>query len=98
MSVTTLPEAGIINIEELFPYEELDDPEHHTHIINPPSNLHIWKPGMEAQDIVDIARASNQEVVALCGFRFIPKHNPEKFDACSTCIDIAGGIMREEGE
>ena len=79
--------------ESIIPYEETDDhPERLTHIVNPPANLHIFQPGMEAQDIVDIARATGQEVVTLCGHRFVPKRNPEKYDVCQTCMDIARQI------
>lgn len=85
--------------EELIPYEDVQDyGEHKAHIVNPPKNLHIWQPGMEGQDVVDIARATGQEVEALCGYRFIPKRNPDKYDACRACMDIAGEIMRGEGE
>lgn len=72
--------------------------EHLAHIINPPNNLHIWFPGMSSQDIVKIARENNIEVVALCGYIFVPKQNPEPLDACTTCIDIAGELMRSKGE
>lgn len=95
----TLTDEGVITDLEILPYEEAQDyGEHKTHIINPPANLHIFQEGMEAQDIVDIARATGQEVVALCGFRFIPKRNPDKYDACQLCIDKAGEIMREMWE
>lgn len=81
------------------PYEEVapGDNERLTHIINPPSNIHIWEPGMSSQDIVDIARATNQEVVSMCGKRWVPKYNPEKFDVCPTCMEIAGSIIRDMG-
>lgn len=89
----------IDNETDLIPFEEPDpNREYRAHIVNPPANLHIWEPGMEAQDIVDIARATGQHVVALCGYKFIPKHNPDKFDACDVCMRIAGDIMSELGE
>lgn len=91
-------ENDTTTIEELFPYEESDDPTRKTHIVNPPKNIHIWREGMSMQDVVDIARATGQEVVALCGYRWVPKHNPDKFDVCQTCMDIAGQLMREKGE
>lgn len=85
--------------EDLIPYEEPDPQrEYKAHIVNPPANTHIWQPGMEAQDVVDVARVKGLEVVALCGYKFIPKHNPDKFDACEACMKIAGDIMREAGE
>lgn len=94
----TQPEAGIINIEELFPYEEPADPETKAHIINPPANVHLWRKGMEAQDVVDLARSLEVEVEALCGHVFVPKHNPDVLDVCDPCIKIAGDIMKELGE
>lgn len=85
--------------EDLIAYEEPDPKrEYKAHIVNPPANVHIWEPGMTAQDIVDIARATGQHVVALCGYKFVPKHNPDKLDACEICIEIAGHIMRGMGE
>jgi hypothetical protein len=83
---------------ELIPYEESKAPDTKAHIVNPPANMHIFQPGMEAQDIVDIARATGNFVVALCGYKFIPRHNPDKHDACERCIEIAGDIIRSEGE
>lgn len=88
-------DADILNI--IAPYEDSDDPNRKTHVVigqaSPPINTHIWKPGMSGQDIVDIARAMIIEVTALCGYTWVPKHNPEKFDACETCIRMAGQMM-----
>lgn len=78
-------------------YEENNDPEWRTHIINPPMNNHIWRFGMTARDVVDIARIRGVELVALCGFKFVPKHDPENYDACKPCMDAAGIIMKEMG-
>ena len=81
------------------PYEDTDDgDEHRTHIINPPNNLHIWKPGMDIRDVVTIARETGQTVTALCGYTWVPKRNPEKYDACGNCMDLAGKMMQERGE
>lgn len=95
----TLPDTADVT-EELIAYEEAPDDgaDRKTHIVNPPKNLHIWQPGMEAQEIVNIARFTGQEVVALCDYRWVPKHNPEKFDICQACMDIAGELMRSKGE
>lgn len=88
----------IVEDTDLVPYEEDNDPKRRTHIINPPSNLHIWKPGMSTQDVVDIARFYDLEVIALCGYTWIPKHNPEKYDVCEPCFKIAGDLMRGANE
>lgn len=76
-------------------YEEVVD-EHNemlTHVINPPSNTHIWEPGMSAQDVVDYARAQGWWVIALCGKKWVPKRNPDKYPACKTCMDIAANLI-----
>jgi hypothetical protein len=94
----TEQEVGRVVLNEIAPYVDDNDPNRRTHIVNPPNNLHIWKIGMEAQDIVDIARLRGLEVTALCGYKWVPKHNPEKFDVCEACFKIAEQIMRSEGE
>lgn len=81
------------------PYEDVDDgKDHMTHIINPPRNIHIWVPGMTSQEIVQIARAHNMTVIALCDYEWVPKRNPEKYPVCQPCMDIAGELMRGAGE
>lgn len=85
-------------IIELDLYEDTDDGnEHLTHIVNPPGNTHIWQIGMSSKDVVDIARWNGIEITALCGYKFVPKRNPEKYPACQSCFDIAGAIMSEDG-
>ena len=95
-----MPEIDTEDLTILVPYEDSDDPNRRTHIVSPPENLHITNgdPKMLAQDVVDIARVIGQEVVALCGYKWVPKHNPDKFDACEACMTIAGHIMRGLGE
>lgn len=87
-------------VDEAQQYEDIQDEhsEHLTHIVNPPSNLHIWKQGMSAQEIVDIARAKGLQVVALCGKVWVPKRNPDKYDVCLTCVEIAAELMRGNNE
>ena len=84
--------------DAILEYEESNDPDRKTHIINPPKNLHIWEPGMTSREVVLIARATGQEVVALCDYRWVPKHNPEKYDVCEVCLSIAGELMKQAGE
>lgn len=92
----TIVQPGLDIFEEAIPYEETDDPNILTHIINPPKNIHIWQPGMTTQELVDIARAGGIEIEALCGHRFIPKHNPDKPDPCKACFEIAGFMLGDE--
>lgn len=94
----TLTQLEMLTVEELAPYEENNDPNHRTHIVRPPENKHIYQPGMSAQDIVDTARLLGVEVVCLCGFRFVPKANPEKHDVCESCMKIAQKLMAQNGE
>lgn len=102
MSVTQIEPSTleIVDLGEIVePYEDDDDPNRKTHLINPAMNLRIQRiyGRMEAQEIVDTARLFKHEVVALCGHKWIPVHNPEKYDACEPCFKIAGDIMRSEG-
>lgn len=98
MPVDLSPIIDTSTIEDVTPYETTENPDTKAHIVNPPQNTHIWQPGMTSQDIVNIARLKGYHVVALCGYRFIPRYNPDKHDACEPCIKIAGDLMRAEGE
>lgn len=97
MTTEQIFEVGTDIQEMLFPYEETDDPNKRAHIVNPPMNSHLpwFRPGMSGQDVVDTARLMGDEITALCGYKFVPKHNPEKMDACEPCFKVAGDIMRE---
>lgn len=86
--------------DQIIPYEETSDPNIRTHIVNPADNIdfqHQYGRCETAQEIVNLARMIGVEIVALCGYKFVPKHNPDKPDACEACIKIAGEIMRSEG-
>lgn len=96
--VETETDFGTDILDIVAPYEENNDPNHKTHIVNPPGNLHLWREGMSAQDVVNLARMRKIEIVALCGYRWIPMHNPEKFDVCDSCMREAGNLMRGAGE
>lgn len=84
------------SLEDLVVYEETDDPDTKAHIINPSMNLHIWQPGMSSQDIVNIARLRGVFVNALCGYRFIPRHDPDKHAACDPCLKAASDMIRKD--
>lgn len=98
--IKTLPsdDTSFSIMDVVAPYEENGDPDHRTHIVRPVENKHIHLSGMSSQDIVDMARLHRVEITALCGYTFIPKHNPEKFDACEACMTIAGNLMRGNNE
>lgn len=85
-------------LEEQPVIKETNEESHFTHIVNPPNNLHIWVPGMEIQEMVNIAKRKELPLKALCGFVFVPKNDPEKYPACPECISVAGDLMRSAGE
>lgn len=99
MSIAT-EESVDIEIEVVVaPYDDTSDGnEHHTHIINPPNNVHIWAVGMTAKEVVTIARVNGLPVTALCGYQWVPKRNPDKYPACEKCMDEAHNLMRGKGE
>lgn len=77
----------------------------YTHIVSPPENHGIFSflmrhgnPDPSAKDIVDEARDHGWRVTALCGYSWIPDDDPEKYDACQICMDVAGMHMRNAGE
>lgn len=101
---TLMPETEVDidldSMREMFPYDDTDDGKNHkTHIVRPWDNKQIdgWM-HLSGQDVVDQARMLGWEITALCGYKFIPMRNPEKYEACSQCIDIAGHIMSNQGE
>lgn len=98
--MTVIDEAIEIEIDQSLEDHKQAKLEQHrkAHIINPPNNMHIWRPGMTSKMIIDIALARGVAVVALCGHKFLPKHNPEPYPSCETCFNMAGIIMREAGE
>lgn len=96
---TTLENTDLDIFTDLTPYEDVNDgKDHRTHIVNPNRNPHIYQVGMTAQDIVNIARSNGYKVVALCGYTWVPKRNPEKYDVCEECFHIAQEYMAEDGE
>jgi hypothetical protein len=79
--------TGLIEITDAEKYEDNDDPNLRTHIIVAGDNEHIWNDKMNAQQVVDLARLTKVILTAVCGYEFIPKHNPEKYELCSKCAD-----------
>ena len=94
MSTTMAPLD--IAMEDIAPFEKGAPPHAKAHIVNPPANTHIWAPGMTMQEVVDIARMTGQEVVALCGHRWVPKLDPAALDVCETCLDRAHRLLESE--
>lgn len=89
--MTTATPDSAVDIElTLVPFEQNDDPNHRSHYVRPADNgvLRADDP-TTAQDIIDTARLAGTEVVALCGFRWVPKANPKSYPVCDACLDIA---------
>lgn len=84
-----------LEAREVIPYVD-DGKDRLTHIINQADNTHIWVPPMTTQDIVDTARMLGEYVIALCGYKWVPLHDPEKYPVCETCINIANKIIELE--
>lgn len=96
MSVIHETKQELGSITDLFPYEEDNDPNRKAHVVRPLENQHITEgQPMTGQSVVDIARMTSQHVVALCGYTWVPKYNPDSFDACEACLKIAERIMGE---
>lgn len=94
MSTQTIePETitGEITDVEIVPYEDSDDPERRTHLVRGIDNG--YPEGFPSQDVVDLARLAETEVVALCGYTWVPKHNPDKYPACQRCFEVAASLM-----
>lgn len=83
-------EDSLKELEE--PYVDDDNPNLRTHIVRPYENGHIYMPGDTAKEIVARARFLQVEVVALCGHRWVPQHNPKNYDSCDPCFKIAAEI------
>lgn len=107
MSTTTMdpevihaPTIDVSDLEAQFnPYEDDGNSTHKSHYVSPADNIAFqMKYGRfnSGQALVDTARLLGEEVVALCGFRWVPKANPAKFPVCEACAKIAGDILLGE--
>jgi hypothetical protein len=82
---------------EVVPFEDTDDPAHRSHYVRPADNGHrTHEDPTTAQDIIDLARLTGSEVVALCGYRWVPKANPKKYPVCPACVEIGAAILSGE--
>lgn len=95
-----------MQVEEVVQEQTTTGNQKYTHIVSPPENIGIFAFLQEvekvesptAQDIVDFARKHVIHVKALCGYEWVPDDDPEKYDACQICMDVAGMHMRNAGE
>ena len=94
----------LTELEQQFETKEQTQKEnkHYVHIINPADNIRVQvhaDMSMTAGEIVAYAKHHRLEVVCLCGYKFVPSRNPEAVnDTCPICLDVAGMLMRNEGE
>jgi len=58
------------------------DGEHRAHIVKRPADR------TSAEAWVTEARVLGLEVEALCGYRWVPARNPEKYPVCELCRDV----------
>lgn len=89
---TTQTEIEAVEIEELFPFEDDFDPAARAHIVDNLTNAEVYGSGLSATDIVEMARLAGTEVVALCGYKWVPKRNPLNHSTCEKCMAIWKGM------
>ena len=53
------------------------------------SHLVPGKNGVSGRELVMMAMVEGTPVTALCGHRWIPSRDPERFPLCPTCKEIA---------
>jgi hypothetical protein len=58
----------------------------------------VWAPGQKAEGVVTEARVYGTPVTALCGKRWIPARDPQRFPVCPECADKAALIKRMRGQ
>lgn len=65
------------------------DGAHRAHIVNCPddkASTAAW---------LTEARVFGLEVTALCGHKWVPERNPDRYPVCQACIDAANQILNE---
>jgi hypothetical protein len=77
--------------------------EDRTHYVTPFDNPSIWRElggGMDVSghDIVVYGRLNFKEITAVCGHKFVPILDPDKYPACESCVAEATSRMQERGE
>ena len=75
-------------ITSLAPVATVDDFTR-THILNCPDGK------ASTQAWITEARIEGLEVEALCGYRWVPERDPEKYSVCEACVGAANIIIAE---
>lgn len=92
-TVSTTIEA--VDLENLLnPFEEDDgsDKDRKSHYVTPGDNIEFqikYGPVKDPSELVNNARFHQAEIVAVCGYRFVPKYKPEVYPVCAQCVDVA---------
>lgn len=111
MSQQTTMEPDVIgttiettSFEEMMNPYEVDDgssnKSRRAHYVDPNQNLDFQAehgPVKNSQELVDNARFHRAEIVALCGYRWVPVLNPKVFPVCNSCVIIAANRIMSDG-
>lgn len=86
------------DLEQMLNPFEVDDgsnKDRKSHYVSPADNKElIEKYGtIDPDEFLNTARFHKDEVVALCGYTWIPKLNPIAFPVCPACARIAGDLI-----
>jgi len=92
---TTQTEIQPVMVEDAFPYEDDHDPHARAHIVDFLGNKkldELYAAAKNATEVVEIARVCGIEVLAICGYRWVPKRNPTNHETCAKCLAIWKGM------
>ena len=110
MSIPTIEQGELLILEneERFStnriVEEEIDKSKKAHFVSPSMNFEIWNfmglpsvGGVEGtRQLVQYAISFRLELVALCGYRWVPTAEPSSQDTCEDCLTIAGSWISED--
>ena len=96
-SVETVSESSTTEVPDELSH--FDEALRKTHVVDCMSNPHVWDGSLEmtSEDVVAYAREHGIEIVALCGYKWVPSRDPQKYDACSHCMEIARELINKYG-
>jgi len=85
--------------------DQEDDLSLPAHIVNPDMNAELWNYlGLNSHEInagtkllVDYARMTGSELVALCGHRWVPTQVANTHEVCQPCMEVAQILIGEDG-
>ena len=101
-SDTELSTLETIDIEQALNPFETDDgsnKDRKAHYVSPGDNVDFQRKygAVESsQELMNNARFHQGEIVALCGYKWVPKFNPASYPVCGPCAEIAGNRLLGE--